>query len=98
MLIYFVVTIIIFIIYIQSINKLYWRKTEGNTTVCFSNSPFTVDREVVLDCQYGPHYWKDKEPKNSYVYRDPERLVAMPTSRSIIILCIGIISYAMFLS
>ena len=44
-------------------NKLYWRKTEGNTTVCFTNSPFTVDREVVMDCQYGPHYWKDKETK-----------------------------------
>ena len=55
----FVVTII----YIQNINKLYWRKTEGNTTVCFSNSPFTVDCEIVLDCQYEPHYWKDKEPQ-----------------------------------
>ena len=66
--------------------------------MCFSNSPFTVDCEVVLDCQYGPHYWKDKEPKKQFYYRDLERLVVMPTSRSIIILCIGIISYAMFFS
>ena len=43
-------------------NKLYWRITEGNT-VCFTNSPFTVDCEVVMGCQYGPHYWKDKEAK-----------------------------------
>jgi len=32
--------------------------------VCFDNSPFTVDREVLLDCQYGPHYWKEKKKKN----------------------------------
>ena len=48
---------------LQSMNKLYWRKAEGNTTVCFSDSPFMVNREVVMDCQYGVHYWKDKEPK-----------------------------------
>ena len=32
--------------------------------MCFDNSPFTVDREVLLDCQYGPQYWKEKEKKN----------------------------------
>ena len=45
----------------QSVNKLYWRKSESNKDVCFDNSPFTVDREVVLDCQYGPQYWKKKK-------------------------------------
>ena len=57
-------------IYIQSINKLYWRKTEGNTTVCFSNSPFIVDHEVVLGCQYGPHYWKDKIVTSTEIQKD----------------------------
>ena len=47
----------------QSTKKLYWTKTVGNTTACFSDSPFMINREVVMDCQYGPHYWKDKEPK-----------------------------------
>ena len=43
--------------------KLYWRKTEGGKEICFDNTPFSVDREVIMDCQYGPHYWKDKETK-----------------------------------
>lgn len=34
---------------------------EGNTDVSFDDSPFTVDREVVLHCQYGPHYWQKTE-------------------------------------
>ena len=42
---------------------MYWRKTEGHTDVSFDDSPFTVNREVVLDCQYGPHYWQNKETK-----------------------------------
>ena len=43
--------------------KLYWRKIEGGKEICFDNTPFLVDHEVTMDCQYGPHYWKDKETK-----------------------------------
>jgi len=30
------------------VRKLYWTKSEGSKDVCFDNSPFTVDREVLL--------------------------------------------------
>jgi len=46
------------------VSKLYWTKSEGSKDVCFDNSPFRVDREVLLDCQYGPQYWKEKKKKN----------------------------------
>ena len=42
---------------------MYWRKTEGGKEICFDNTPFSVDREVIMECQYGPHYWKDRETK-----------------------------------
>lgn len=45
--------------------KLFWKKIEGGRMVSFDNAPFSVDKEALLDCQYGKQYWKVKEQKKS---------------------------------
>ena len=48
----------------MSVPKLYWRKSDGGKEVTFNGAPFSVDKEVLLDCQYGVCYWKEKAKKN----------------------------------
>ena len=47
----------------MEVPELYWRKTEGGKDIHFNNKPFSVHHEVIMDCQYGPQYWKNKETK-----------------------------------
>lgn len=48
----------------MSLPKLFWRKKEGAREITFSGAPFSVDKDVVFDCQYGTRYWKEKRRKN----------------------------------
>ena len=48
----------------MSISKLFWSKREGERTVQFNGIPFAVNKVTVFDCQYGDHYWKEREKSN----------------------------------
>ena len=45
------------------IPKLFLKKTEGAKQITFSNIPFFVAEEKVLQCQYGHHYYRKHESK-----------------------------------
>ena len=45
------------------IPKLFLKKTEGAKQITFSNTPFSVAEEKVLDCQYGHHYFRKHDSK-----------------------------------
>ena len=47
----------------QHIPKLFLKKTEGAKQITFSNTPFSVTEEKVLDCQYGHHYFRKHDSK-----------------------------------
>jgi hypothetical protein len=40
--------------------RIYWQKKEGCKTIQFENVPFSVAETKVLDCQFGPKYYKQK--------------------------------------
>ena len=51
---------LIFTLIIQTslqIPKVFLKKKEGAKEITFSNTPFSVAEEKVLDCQYGHHYF-----------------------------------------
>ena len=45
----------------QSEAKIFWEKKGVN----FNDIPFTIDKNIVYDCQYGDHYFKPRESKHS---------------------------------
>ena len=49
--------------FIQGAQRIFWRKTAGNTDVSFDNVPFSIFEERKLDCQKGDHYYKEKPAK-----------------------------------
>ena len=38
--------------------QLYWQKTEGDETIQFEGTPFSVAETKLLNCQFGPKYFK----------------------------------------
>ena len=44
-------------------SRIFWRKKEGSKDVSFDNTPFIVSEEKKMDCQYGKHYFKERQPK-----------------------------------
>ena len=42
--------------------KFFWERKDGTN---FNETPFTVDKQTVFDCQYGSKYFKDKESKHA---------------------------------
>ena len=42
--------------------KIFWEKKNA---INFDDTPFTIDKHTVLDCQYGQHYFKKKESKHA---------------------------------
>ena len=43
--------------------RIFWRKKEGDKDINFNNTPFSISEEKKFDCQYGKHYFKEREPK-----------------------------------
>ena len=50
--------------------RLFWRKKEDSLDISFNGIPFSVEEERILDCQYGCHYFKKRDP----VVDKPKRL------------------------
>ena len=44
-------------------SRIFWRKKEGGKYVNFDNIPFTVSEEKKMDCNYGEHYFKERQTK-----------------------------------
>ena len=44
-------------------SRIFWKKKEGGKDVSFDNTPFTISEEKKMDCQYGKHYFKERETK-----------------------------------
>ena len=42
--------------------KFFWERKDGTN---FDETPFTVDKHTVFDCQYGSKYFKGKESKHA---------------------------------
>ena len=53
----------IFLVTQNSIPKLFW----ANGRMELDNTPFCIAETQQLDCQFGPHYYKDKPQKSSRV-------------------------------
>ena len=61
--------------------RLYWKKAQGSRTIHFNYTPFSVKESRVLDCQFGPHYFKQKPTKgNDCGYRTQGKLDVKHTS------------------
>ena len=45
--------------------KIFWQQTIEGQTVEFNNTPFVVSEVRKLDCQFGKHYFKQKESVGS---------------------------------
>ena len=80
--------------YIQSINSLYWRETPPFVLVIYY---LQWIMELCWIASIGHIIGKTRSQIKSYVYRNPKLKIGfLHASASVIILCIGIISYAMF--
>ena len=44
--------------------RLFLKKTEGGQKIDFKNTPFSVEEEKIMDCQYGHHYFLKKQGKH----------------------------------
>ena len=47
--------------------RLFWTLNNGHL-VCFDNTPFRVVNKKTLDCQFGHHYYKEKDLKSSRLH------------------------------
>lgn len=59
----------------QSKTKIFWEKKGVN----FNDTPFTIDKNILYDCQYGDHYFK----RNilDLDFREHEKLAVQHTFR-----------------
>ena len=48
---------------ILKVHKIFWQQTIHGQTVEFDNTPFVVSEIRKLDCQFGRHYYKEKQSK-----------------------------------
>ena len=48
--------------------KIFWQQTIEGQTVEFNNTPFVVSEVRKLDCQFGKHYFKQKESVGLVVF------------------------------
>ena len=55
--------------------RLYWQKTEAGETVEFESTPFSVAETKLLDCQFGPKYFKEKSGKGKKLWLQNSRKV-----------------------
>ena len=55
--------------------RLYWQKTEGDETIQFEGTPFSVAETKLLNCQFGPKYFKKKPVKGKKLWLQSSRKV-----------------------
>ena len=55
--------------------RLYWKKAQGSRTIHFNYTPFSVKESRVLDCQFGPHYFKQKPTKGKRLWLQNTRKI-----------------------
>ena len=55
--------------------RLYWKKAQGSRTIHFNYIPFSVKESRVLDCQFGPHYFKQKPTKGKRLWLQNTRKI-----------------------
>ena len=55
--------------------RLYWKKAEGSKAIHFNYTPFSVKESRVLDCQFGPHYFKQKPTKGKRLWLQSTRKI-----------------------
>ena len=69
---------------VSTYSKAFLRKKEGTEQVTFSNTPFSLAEEKVLDCQYGHHYFRKKKNQKvkDSVCKAAEKLAVRLPSKS----------------
>ena len=55
--------------------RIYWQKKEGCKTIEFNNIPFSVAEEKLLDCQFGPKYFKQKPVQGKRLWLQSTRKI-----------------------
>lgn len=55
--------------------RLYWKKVQGSKTIHFDYTPFSVKESRILDCQFGPHYFKQKPTKGKKLWLQNTRKI-----------------------
>ena len=60
--------------------RLYWRKSEGGRTVHFEGTPFSVAETKLLDCQFGPKYFKQRPVEGKRLWLQSSRKVGCKAS------------------
>ena len=48
--------------------RIYWQKTKGCKTIQFNGIPFFVANTKLLDCQFGPKYFKQKTVQGKHLW------------------------------
>ena len=56
-------------------NKIFWQQTIDGETVEFDNSPFVFSEIRKLDCQYGSHYYKQKQNSGRHLHLQGTRKI-----------------------
>lgn len=57
---------------------MYWKKSEGGRTVQFNGTPFLVAETKLLECQFGPKYFKQKPVKGKRLWLQSSRKSGCP--------------------
>lgn len=65
-------------IFMQSkVPRLFWTLNNGHI-VCFDNTPFRVVSKKTLECQFGHHYYKEKDQKSLRLHLQGTRKLGCP--------------------
>lgn len=55
--------------------RFYWQKSEGGNMINFNDIPFSISENILLDCQYGQKYYKQKPKQGNKVWLQGTRKV-----------------------
>lgn len=55
--------------------RVYWQKSEGGKNIRFEGTPFSVAETKLLDCQFGPNYFKQKPVKGKHLWLQNSRKI-----------------------
>ena len=69
--------------------RLFWQKTENGRAVQFEGAPFSVAESKLLDCQFGPKYFKQKPIKGKKLWLQSSRKIGCKA-------CVEVILYPEF--
>ena len=85
----------------SKLRPLHWNHNAAGTSISFKNTPFQIGYKRDLDCQYGNHYYKNKQESSKGSTKDAKdkklpRLRTQGTRKQGCRACIHIREYVLF--